>query len=91
MKVRIRSGNEKGVVKDLPQIEAENVIATGFAELVDEKDQAELDKNVAGVPVPDVPKKEAKRLVKNSPAATPSKGRTGKKVPQPTGKKAPRK
>jgi hypothetical protein len=43
-KVRILSGNEKGAVKDLPQTESENAVATGFAELVveePEKDESE--------------------------------------------------
>ena len=44
MKVRILSGNETGAVKDLEQTEAENAIATGYAELYDPaKDQAALD------------------------------------------------
>lgn len=32
MKVRIRSGNNAGQVVDLPGTEAENAIATGYAE-----------------------------------------------------------
>jgi hypothetical protein len=80
MKVRIKSGNETGAVKDLPQIEAENALATGFAELVDEKDQAELDKKVSGAP--DVSAKKAEKLVEESPSAkATAKGKTGKATP----------
>lgn len=51
MKVRILSGNQTGAVVDMPQIDAENAISTGFAELYDpKKDQAALDAKKAGVP-----------------------------------------
>jgi hypothetical protein len=85
MKVRILSGNQKGAVKDLPQIEAENALATGFAELVDEKkDQAELDKNMADVP--DVSPNKAEKMLEKSPGAVPDKGKTGKATPKPKGR-----
>lgn len=36
MKVEIISGNEKGLVKDLPQVEAEVAVQTGFAKLAEQ-------------------------------------------------------
>ena len=69
MKVRILSGNESGAVKDLPQIEAENAIATGYAELYDPaKDQAALDaKNAAAKTF--APAKREKATAKKTSAA----------------------
>jgi hypothetical protein len=36
MKVRILSGNDKDTVRDVEQVEAESLIASGFAEAVEE-------------------------------------------------------
>lgn len=45
MKVRILSGNQTGVVVDMPKLEAEANIATGYAEAVeDEKAEAPVVK-----------------------------------------------
>lgn len=43
MRVEIISGNETGTVKDLPQIEAEIAIQTGFAKACEEEPQAESE------------------------------------------------
>lgn len=79
MKVRICSGNEKGAVKDLPQTEAENAIATGYAELYDPaKDQAALDAKNAS-------EKTFARATKRKKAAkSASKKSTGKKATRRT-------
>lgn len=48
MKVRILSGNDAGSIKELPQVEAENAIATGFGESAEEP--------IPLPPEPDLPK-----------------------------------
>ena len=80
MKVRILSGNQAGAVVDMPQIEAENAIATGYAKLFDEKDQVELDKKKAGAASVEKPAKQSKteEPEKGAPKATPKKGRRKK-------------
>ena len=80
MKVRILSGNQTGTIVDMPQSEAEANISTGFAELYDPaKDQAALDaKNATEKNAAKVSKKEAKRLMKQSPSAKPAKAATKK-------------
>jgi hypothetical protein len=69
VQVRILSGNATGAVKDLPQIEAENAIATGYAELYDPaKDQTKLDeKNASSRPAPKA-SAEAKKNLKRATA-----------------------
>jgi len=57
MKVRICSGNQKGAVIDLPQIEAENALATGYAEAYVEPAEPEP------VDISTVPVDEAKAMV----------------------------
>jgi hypothetical protein len=76
MKVRICSGNQKGAVVDMPQTEAESSISSGYAELYDPaKDQTVLDAtNASERNAAKVSKKEASRLVEQSPSAKPATG-----------------
>lgn len=49
MKVEIVSGNQSGEIHDLPQTEAENLIASGFAKPFEEStsEPADADAHVA--------------------------------------------
>jgi hypothetical protein len=62
MKVRIVSGSQAGAVVDMPQVEAEINISSGFAELYDpEKDVAA---NASEKPAADKPKSATKSATK---------------------------
>lgn len=57
MKVRILSGNEKGAVVEMPQLEAEAALSTGYAE---EYKEPEPEPKAKRKPEPE-PEKPAKR------------------------------
>jgi hypothetical protein len=49
MKVEIMSGNDTGVVKDLPQVEAEIAIQTGFAKKFEAVEATVVSETVPGL------------------------------------------
>jgi hypothetical protein len=53
MRVKILSGNAAGSIQDVPQVEADVLIATGFGELVTDEPTPDAIRPVTAMPDPD--------------------------------------